>query len=43
MKNILIIGGANGIGLSIANEFLKEGGIEHIYRTGRPSLAGAPG
>lgn len=31
MKNVLIIGGANGIGLSIANEFLKENLVEHIY------------
>lgn len=38
MKNILIIGGANGIGLSIANEFLKEGGIEHIYIVDKAEL-----
>lgn len=38
MKNILIIGGANGIGLSIANEFLKEDGIEHIYIVDKAEL-----
>lgn len=38
MKNILIIGGANGIGLSIANEFLKEDSIEHIYIVDKAEL-----
>lgn len=38
MKRILIVGGANGIGLSIAHELAADEGIEKIYIIDRSSL-----
>lgn len=38
MKNILIVGGANGIGLSIAHELIKDNQIEHIYIVDKAEL-----
>ena len=38
-KNIVIVGGSRGIGLSIAKGFLKEGALVHIISREKPKFS----
>ena len=39
MKNVLVVGGANGIGLSIATELAKKADVEKVYIVDKASLS----